>query len=341
MANILYVTRSNFINFKRAGGMGTKSAALQQAWDDGGINRVTMSDSLKILEKTQRQVHLPDGVKPRMHSVSFDVVILELLAINDESALNANVEILKDFKGAVLVYGSDSELLRWKGQSIEMLKSGVDGWIANCEWQANYFRDFGVPVLGVVREPINCDLFRPGEVRKRVICAGGRISYGKQSDFFIDLFTALKETDYATAYVGSSQGWGQTDPLGLELEDQLKAVTDTFYGEIPQSQVASVFGESAILVLNSHYDTCSRMGMEGQASGLCIVAGPHLCFDEYPHAHRFSNLTACLSVLSEVTESFTMLPVRKDSDSNRKWALEEYSYESSLHQINDVLRRIL
>ena len=86
-------------------------------------------------------------------------------------------------------------------------------------------------------EPIDCDLFRPSENPKKIIVAGGAVSYEKQSNFFVELFSKLKEIDtgdYETAYVGSADGWGgKPKAVDYELQHHLKRVTDNWHGQIP------------------------------------------------------------------------------------------------------------
>ena len=96
----------------------------------------------------------------------------------------------------------------------------------------------------------------------------------------------------------------------------------------------------AIFLVNSHYETCNRMGMEAHACGLYVVGGPHICFDEWPHTVRFTTLAECIQLLRDATTDFTKLPPAQPRKEARMWAETEFSYAASLAQLNDVLRRL-
>lgn len=312
MAKILYLTNDNYISGTQ-GGMGTKTRALKDAWTSKEGHQLLVSSVV---------------------DVQADVILIELLGINKKKKFPDLIEQLRAFGGPVLVYGSDSELLRWQGNRIESLSEVVNGWIANCLWQANYFNDFGLPVYGVLREPINCDLFRPGRIREDTVLAGGNISYAKHSDFFIALFEKLKDSE--TGYIGSAFGWNKKpDPLSLQLQHKMEDVVDTFHGQLPADKVADIMSTAKVFVVNSHYETCNRMAMEAHAAGLEIVAGPHICFDEWPNAHRFETLAECIEIINglDATESRAM--------ENVKFAKENWSYEASLEELNTIIGRAL
>ena len=339
MANIFYLTRSDFLSNTFGGGMKTKTDALSEAWTDGGLHKVVCGSDLSRL-----QGH---GWRPPEEesepSPTFDVVVLELLGLNNFENFDANLAILESFSGPVLVYGSDSELLRWRGKYIEALKKVVYGWIANCQWQARYFQDYRLPVLGIVREPIDCDLFRPSETHEKVIVASGNISYGKRTDFFIDLFSEIKKLDtaYKTAYIGEFSWGGKPSIENLKLRDALKVVVDVFHGNVSPARVSAILSTAGIGVLDAYYETCNRFGMELQASGVYIAAGSHICFDEWPHVQRFTDLESCLSLLSEATQGYEELPPPTTGNESTQWAKSNFSYEASLNQLNMVLRGIL
>ncbi len=315
MSRICYISNPHFINNRSAGGMGTKTSAVTKAWEDSGIHTIEIA------------------TQDTFRNAEVDVIICELLAINDFERIEQLSKDLKAHDAFVFVYGSDSELLRWPGFAIEELKKCVDGWIANCKWQLNYMQDFQLPVLGIVREPIDCDLFRPSRTRGDTVLSGGNISTAKNSEFFIELFNNLKTVE--TGYIGSASGWGNPDYKSLMLERSLKASVDVFHGQQPANKVATIMGEARFFVVNSHYETCNRMGMEAHAAGLEIVAGPHLCFDEWPNAHRFTTLQECLAILNNFDDADAT------SADNVEFAKENWSYDASLGQLNDIIRRVL
>ena len=206
------------------------------------------------------------------------------LGLRNNDRLVEKIEVLKSTDAPKFVYGSDSELLRWTGDQRNMLADVVSLWIPNMRWQADYFSDFELPVTPVVYEPINTDLFTPKTDRKKVILAGGAICHEKNIAFFIELFAELKAVkgEYKTAYLGNASLWGELKAENLRLEKELAAVTDKFYGAVKPEKVASVMGETAVAVLNPHYETCNRFDMELGACGVSRACGPHICYDERP-----------------------------------------------------------
>ena len=327
MANLLYITADYYNTNKLRGGMGTKTKALQAAWGvDHKVETASELDSELML--------------------NYDVIIIELLGFRkkNKEKWDARIETLKSCNAPILVYGSDSEIFRWTGEELDTLKALVNLWIPNMEWQGNYFRDFDLPVSDIVCEPIDCDLFRPSDTRKKVIIAGGAISHAKQSEFFIELFEALKDVqqDYKTAYLGGHIWGGNPKPIDMELRHELKSKTDIFYGEVKQEKVASTLGTAGISVLNPHYETCNRFDMELMASGNTRLCGPHVCYDERLTASRFDgSIEDCVSKLSELTENFMELPDKKHEKAVREYAIENFSYEASREQLNGILRRML
>ena len=99
--NILYFTREKFIQDRHAGGMKTKTVAIQEGWSPDGLHTVDVSASLE-------------------DALVYDAIIIELLALNDFDVLDDHLETLKSCN-QVFIYGSDSELLRWKGSDIRKL----------------------------------------------------------------------------------------------------------------------------------------------------------------------------------------------------------------------------
>ena len=322
--NILYVTPSAYNTRKFAGGMGTKTKALLAAWGDTGTFDTTEDVLGTDLD-------------------NYDVIIIELLGFRNDS-FHEKIEKLGACGVPKIVYGSDSEVFRWTGNELSALNKIISLWIPNMQWQKHYFQDFGFAVTDVVYEPIDTDLFRPSKERELSIIAGGAISYEKQSDFFIQLFTALQpiKNTYKTVYLGSADLWHQPPKvLDLELEHALKAVTDVFHGAVKQAKVATAIGKASVGVLNPFYETCNRFSMELMAGGVPQVCGIHICYDERPVDARFETLDECINTLSEMTNGFTAAPDKELGTDAREYAEEYFSYEATLTQLNSILRRVL
>ena len=326
MANILYITPEFYTTKKHTGGMGTKTKALSVAWG------------------TDHNIEIDSELDPEKHEF-YDVIIIELLGFRNDNKFRERIEALRLCPVPKLVYGSDSEIFRWTGSELDALKDIVDLWIPNIEWQANYFRDFDLAVTDVVYEPIDCDLFRPSEEQKKIIVAGGAISYQKQSEFFIQLFSELAKMDtgeYKTSYIGGHIWGGKPNPIDMELRHELKQVTDIFHGEISQVKVAAALDMPAIGILNPKYETCNRFGMELCAAGKAQICSKHVCYDERPSAKRFDGTVEdCINKLSILTNEFEELPAKKFGKEAREFALANYSYEASLDSLNEILRRVL
>lgn len=326
MANILFIIPTFYIENRFAGGMGTKISAIVDGWGGSEGHNITVAPELKPDEKDK-----------------YDVIIIELLGLRNNGKLAERVEVLKSAPAPKIVYGSDSEIFRWTGDQRRMLQEIVSLWVPNMRWQADYFQDFDLPTTGVVYEPIDCDLFTPKTERKKIILAGGATCPEKQTEFFIELFGKLKGNsgEYKTAYLGDASLWGEITTENLILEKQLDAVTDNFYGAVKPTKVATVMSEAAVGVLNPHYETCNRFDMELMASGVSRVCGSHICYDERPTAARFQTVDDCIAQLKTLTNDFTALPGEKHAAEVREYAVEHFSYQASLKQLNTVLRYVL
>ena len=223
------------------------------------------------------------------------------------------------------------------------LKEVVNLFVPNMEWQGDYFRDFDIPVAPVVYEPIDTDFFRPLE-KKKVILAGGAICHEKNIPFFIELFAKLGEMDtgdYKTAYVGGASLWNEVSPQNMKLERQLKAVTDIFHGIQPANKVATITGEAALAVLNPYYETCNRFDMELMSAGVARVCGPHICYDERPASRRFTTIDECIEALARITTDWTTLPLKTHETEARQYAVDMFSFDATLKQLDEVLKYLL
>ena len=350
--NILYYTRPDFVQHAgqlSSGGMGTKTRAILDGW--GTDHKIVVDSKIPSLSETQKEeTWLPPEDRTESDKVivsQFDVILIELMGLlqDPRDDVFKRIEELKNYPAPKVVYGSDSEIFRWTGAELDALKAITTLWIPNCKWQADYFRDFDLPVTHIVSEPINCDLFRPATEIKKVIIAGGAISYEKQTEFFIGLFGELSKMDtgeYQTAYVGSADLWGAPKPIDLELQHYLEEVIDIFHGNVSQSKVASILGIAAIVVLNPHYETCNRFHMEAMASGKPTVCGKHILYDERPVTLRFdSSVEDCIEKLSYLTKDFEELPDKSHGKTARAFADEYFAYEASLNALNTLLRGVV
>ena len=153
LMNILYLTPDVYQTSRFAGGMGTKTHTLQNAWCAEHCIDIASSIDMEI-------------------APFYDVIIIELLGLRNDGKLKERVAELGRMSIPKFVYGSDSEILRWSGDDLMLLQSQVTAWIPNMEWQARYFRDFGLPVTSVVYEPIDCNIFRPTNKLKSIVAGG-------------------------------------------------------------------------------------------------------------------------------------------------------------------------
>ena len=322
--NILYIIPNQYKRNIRAGGMGTKTDAIAEAWSLGHF------------------IDINDTIDEEVVAC-YDVILIELLGLRNGDDFEKHIEAFKSVDIPKVVYGSDSELLRWSGKNLAALQEVVTLFIPNMQWQANYFRDFDLPVSDVVYEPINCDLFC-ANTKEKIIVAGGTVNYEKNCDFFVDLFQHLKEQDtgeYQTHYIGSAGGWDEFKPMDLELEHHLKNSVDVFHGNIKPIKVAQQLGTSAVGVLNPHYETCNRFDMEMMACGIARSCGPHVCYDERPTVARFKDVESCIAALVVLTNNFTELPPKEYNETARQYAEENFSYEASVSQLTEILERII
>lgn len=321
MANILYITPDFYIKNKLAGGMGTKTHAIQEAW--GSQHYIEAHSTM-----------------PKDTADLWDYILIELLGFRNDDKFDERLKALKACEAPKLVYGSDSEIFRWSGKEIDKLKSVVSLWIPNCPWQADYFNDFDLPVTPVVFEPINADIFRPGGVREKVVVAGGNICTEKNIPFFIELFTKIRElnTEYKTAYLGSPAVWKELTAVNMQLDKRLRNATDYYHGKVTQPKVATALGEAAVAVLNPIYETCNRFHMELMLAATPTLCGKHICFDERPVSGRFTTVQECIDLLAEFTNNWTEVPDKVFGEAEQKFATEHFSYEASLNQLSEVFR---
>ena len=325
MANILYITPQFYVTSKHTGGMGTKTEALKNCW---GLTH---------------DIEIASEVEPE-YAELYDVIVIELLGLRNDERLEERIEAFRSCDAPKVVYGSDSEIFRWSGKDLDALKEVVSLWIPNIEWQADYFRDFDLPVTEIVCEPVDCMLFRDSDKKEQRIIAGGAISYAKNSDFFVDLFSQLKEMDtgnYQTEYIGGHIWGGKPDAQDMRLRHEMKKVCDVFHGEVLPNAVAGTIAGAAVGVLCPHYETCNRFDQELMANGTARVCSQHMTFTQRPVAQYFDGTVQdCIDTLKEITEGFTELP-DEYGDEARLYAENNFSYEASSEAFNSIIRRLL
>lgn len=304
----------------QGGGMPVKTArvlsVLGKRYFVKGISKVTDATAPLLL------------IEPlRFHLYEEDEDIFELLSL------------LKSHPSKKILYCSEMALLRLEPSVLDELLSCIDIITCNCLYQANMFRYIGVKPDAILTDPIPCDVFKLSSDRhKKRVIATGNISWQKNAEYLIEIFSELQALSVETCYIGSANLWGKTsDPFNLNLEKALKAVTTYYHASLTQAETAEVMRSCSVGLWTAWHE-CFGMGLaELMASGLYCWMFPHGLRDERPGLDLDFDSTADAALA--IAQSIDT-PPECLSQTSRDWAVENVSYEAFLDQFESIIGRI-
>ena len=323
-----YLVPQFFLNFDAksqagiknpSGGMRTKIRSVQKAMTGLQMYTHTRVDTLKskfvLVEPLFFRENLPDQPK--------------------EGPLGS-LEKLDDYHGVKILYCSEKELLRMKGEFREKLLEVFDVVTYNCEYQARLWEAIGIKDVKLLADPIDCELFRPLSKEFQVVSTGW-ISSDKNSEFIRDLYRALHETKLKTVYVGGNTLWGFNRKSNMRLEHDIRSLTDIFVENAPQDKLAKYVGEAAFFVGNTMHDTFSGCHAESVAAGCISVCGGHPLYSERFGFYVEPGVDATMEKLSKLTNGFADMPDKKLFESSRRWALNNVGFDAFNKQLAKIL----
>jgi glycosyltransferase involved in cell wall biosynthesis len=136
---------------------------------------------------------------------------------------------------------------------------------------------FGATVHGKLYNPVDCDLFRPPEVRpgpieQRVLC----VTRGHAKDSRKGVSNLLAAWETVNARAG---GRARLDIVGERVEELAEQIESRgiarscrLHPWVPPRELARLMQAAALVVISSSYETFGRSGVEALACGVPVVA---------------------------------------------------------------------
>ena len=244
-----------------------------------------------------------------------------------------------------ILYCSEMEICRWSPNFFNEIVELVDVVTANTKYQESIIRTLSGGKVNptFLCDPIDEFLFQPLQPKKVSIFGAGRISTIKNSEFYIELFKAIKKNfngKIETAYFGSADLWGQTRKEDKEIERDIETYADTFLGGIPRKSLAQKFGYSLLYASKTTHDVYSSTHVETLASGCISLGGGHPMFAERP---GFSGLRTVEKYL-EVIEVLLSSPESELNDmqrNSRHYVCDNCGFKAFLRQFDLVMRELM
>ena len=230
---------------------------------------------------------------------------------------------------------SEFEVMRWEAKFRDAVLNTFDKITCNCQYQANIFSYYDITPDAILCDPIPMDVFMPPAdlVKENSIVATGHVSWFKNVKAVIKAFKGFQEKGISTGYIGSAGLWGKpkskNDPA-LQLETELRRVTDVFYPSLTQAEVARTMQKYRFGLWLATHECFGQGYAEMMATGLPVVAGEHGL-----KAERHSNdVSDDIDAMIEDAEEYAAV-----STWNRQWAITQVSYQAFLKQFTGVLRK--
>lgn len=243
-------------------------------------------------------------------------------------------EIAKHDTKTLILVCSEFEVMRWEAKFREAVLNTFDKITCNCKYQANIFSYYDIIPDAILCDPIPTDVFIPPHdpVTKNSIVATGHVSWIKNVKAVINAFKKYQDKGIETTYIGSANLWGKLDKNdpALQLESELKSVTDNFHASLSQPEVARTMQKNKFGLWKATHECFGQGYAEMMATGRPVIAGKHGLKAE----RHFGDTTDDIDLMIEDEEKYSEV-----STWNRQWVKDNVSYEAFLKQFVGVLRK--
>ena len=282
--------------------------------------------------------------------IKYRVVIIDPMRVSPveiSKTMETSEEVFKGLQshksqgGKIIVLCTEKTILRLDPDTREGLINIADAVTSNCQFLTSLMKYIDLEPTTTLCDPVPDDfeVIYPTKPAKPKLVTLGQISYPKNTDYLIEVYTALKEQvpELNITYVGSSRQWNTK--LGTsELEHELSKVVDNLYNDATTNDVIRELHTSTLGLWVAHHDTSAQGTLEMLASGLPVLAAPHGLADELP-------VIICNSIPDIVDNTKRILKLtpkgweRKSKDII-KWWKQNNSYEVFLNQFQSIIRSI-
>ena len=288
----------------------------------------------RVLEALRNIYPKSTGVS-RVSQITADTVLVEPLWFTMQEG--ARLQELIETDAKKVLYCSEFTMLRLNPVTRSSIIEMVDSIIVNCDFQAKLFRAFGIPVSGLLCDPVP-DRFHPSPERStNQVVACGHVSWIKNTEQVIKVFGKL-EGKAERVYVGSASLWSTAGPVEDMLQEALYEVCDIVLEDITPYEVMHHFQQARVGFWCAFHDCFATIVHEMLRCGLPVVAGPHGLTNELP-------VEAIVGPQSQVNSICNILDLsdemyQKLSDQYAGWARKRVSYDTFVSQFQSILRKI-
>ena len=275
-----------------------------------------------------------------LSEVSEDFVIVDPVWFNSNPHERADAFLQCGF-GRVLLYGSEQSLAKLPA-SVRLRLADEATWVThNTQYLQKLHQVMGISDSWYLCDPVPEHVFYPAKKEFRVY-ASGQISREKSIPLLIEIFGYLAPTNIETCYIGSASLWG-AEPLvasrksQMLLERELRAVTDTFLGNISQAEVAYWTNTSMMHVHVAQHDCSCQNQQEAALGGAILFGMTHPLNRERP-VHAFKSASECAVAIQEQLKHPKVAGVTYGRTRIVEHALAHWSYAAFDTQFENLLR---
>ena len=239
---------------------------------------------------------------------------------------------------AKILYGSELSIMHIPYEYRERIFKASDIITTCCQFQERVFYALGIKSIRFCDPVPETVFYSPHHQKELSVVACGSISDIKQSSKIVDIFTALKGK-IKLIYVGGATLWGTSKIEDDLLESEIRRVSDKFYHNVAQAQVAKVFQRASCGIFDTAHETCSESNQEFLMAGGRAYYGLHGLWDERPGVHDLEDTLSFVSAISAETQEFKVPPMDTKREEAETWALRNCSYTTFMEEWKEILRR--
>ena len=282
--------------------------------------------------------------------ISADTVLIEplrfALGVQKDGLYHEHVDVVLEklaaHEGQKILYCSEKTLLKMSRKLQERVLAVCTAVTANCLFQKRLILSEGIDVLDILCDPVPLPVgVKPFKDRRNAVVACGQVSWQKNAMEIINVFEGL-DGIIERVYVGSSKFWNSRSKsqVGMELEDKLRSVTDTFITELTPVQLLDEFNDCRFGLWCAYHDTFATSVHEMLMNGVIVVAGGHGLSKDIP---VMTGAGVGASVKVDMIKDLMERDIEELTGySNRvsDWAQQTVSYPVFLNQFQGVLQKL-
>ncbi len=240
--------------------------------------------------------------------------------------------------GIKVIYQSEFTMLKLPAEFRTRIVKASSVVTSNCTYQKRMYEMMGIKTVRLC-DPQSEDVYYHPTVPKELsIIAMSRISTQKNTQKVVEVFKLLKDTPIETVFAGGASLWGFSRKQDLEIEQELRSVSNRFYHNLTQLPLGKLLASCGCAMFDVFHDCCASSNLQALLAGCLCFYGMHGLFIERPGIHELDSPSEFVDAIAEATEDFKQPPDAKHRLKAETWALGDSSCEQFLKDWEGVMR---